>query len=386
MKISFVYDAVYPWEKGGAQKRVWELARRLSDDHEVHMYGMYYWDGPRKIEKEGVILHGVCRPYELYSDGRRAIPPAIKFAAKLAPALLKENFDIIDCQQFPYFPVFTTKAHELLRSSSLVVTWYEVWGDYWYDYLGLRGSLGKFIERLAVQLPHTIIPISSFILEDLQNVGRSANMTVVENGVDFHGIQDITPTRDSWDLIYVGRLSEHKRVNWLLDAISLASRQIGAPIETCIIGDGPERSRLETRALNLDIHRQVDFKGFIESDKEVIGMMKSSKAFVLPSIREGFPNTILEANACGKPAIIVDHPENGSKAVVEDGTTGIVTQPKPKSIAKSITQILGDDEVYQHLSKNALEFGREHDWEIIVDDLEQAYSKALRHNINSIPQ
>jgi hypothetical protein len=72
-------------------------------DHEVHLYGMHYWDGPETIEKEGVILHGVCEPYELYTDGRRFIPQAIKFAANLAPHLLREDFDIIDCQQFPYF-------------------------------------------------------------------------------------------------------------------------------------------------------------------------------------------------------------------------------------------------------------------------------------------
>jgi hypothetical protein len=51
MRICFVYDAVHPWEKGGAQKRVWELARRLANDHKVHFYGMHYWDGSETIEK-----------------------------------------------------------------------------------------------------------------------------------------------------------------------------------------------------------------------------------------------------------------------------------------------------------------------------------------------
>src|SRR6056297_1579194 len=103
MKIAFVYDAVYPWEKGGAQKRIWELACRLAADHDVHLYGMHYWDGPATIEREGVTLHGVCEPKELYVNGRRSIPQALSFAANLAPALLGEEFDIIDCQEFPYF-------------------------------------------------------------------------------------------------------------------------------------------------------------------------------------------------------------------------------------------------------------------------------------------
>lgn len=57
MKLALIYDAVFPWEKGGAQKRVWELARRLADDHDVHLYGMHYWDGPVVIEREGVSIH-----------------------------------------------------------------------------------------------------------------------------------------------------------------------------------------------------------------------------------------------------------------------------------------------------------------------------------------
>ena len=46
MKIAFVYDAIYPYVKGGVEKRVWELAVRLSRrGHEVHLFGMKFWDG-----------------------------------------------------------------------------------------------------------------------------------------------------------------------------------------------------------------------------------------------------------------------------------------------------------------------------------------------------
>ena len=89
MKIAFLYDAVYPYEKGGAQKRIWELARRLADNHDVHLYGMHYWDGPPVIERENVTLHGVCEPQELYVEGRRSIPQAIYFAVTLLPTLLR---------------------------------------------------------------------------------------------------------------------------------------------------------------------------------------------------------------------------------------------------------------------------------------------------------
>ena len=43
MKIAYIYDAVYPWIKGGAKKRIYEIGRRLADKHEVHWYGIGWW-------------------------------------------------------------------------------------------------------------------------------------------------------------------------------------------------------------------------------------------------------------------------------------------------------------------------------------------------------
>lgn len=374
MKIAFVYDAVFPWEKGGAQKRVWELARRLADDHDVHLYGMHYWEGPATMDREGVTFHGVCEPYELYTDGRRSIPQAIKFAVQLAPRLVRDDFDVIDCQQFPYFPIFVAKGHELLRQSSLVVTWYEVWDDYWKDYLGTKGIFGKTIERLTAVLPETIIPISSFIRDDLRSIGRTDGLHVVENGVDAYSHQELPAAETRWDVIYVGRLAEHKNVGWLLDAVATASAQLDRHVTACIIGDGPERNALERHADDVGVADRVTFQGFVEADEDVIAHMKATTVFVLPSVREGFPNTILEANACGVPSIVVDHPENGSTAVVEDGETGFVVEPEPDAIAARIVDLLEDDDLLARLSASARSYGEAHDWDNVVADLEEVYS------------
>ncbi|MFC7135271.1 MULTISPECIES: glycosyltransferase family 4 protein [Salinibaculum] len=374
MKIAFVYDAVYPWEKGGAQKRIWELARRLADDHDVHLYGMHYWDGPAVIEREGVTFHGVCEPRELYVDGRRSIPQALYFAAAVAPALLREDFDIIDCQEFPYFPAFPAKAHELLRDSTLVVTWYEVWDDYWYDYLGWKGIFGQAVEQVTARLAETVIPISAYIEADLRSLGRTDGLSVVENGVDFDGLQEVPEADADWDVIYVGRLSEHKNVDLLLDAVDRVSTQLDRPLSCAIIGDGPEREALEAEARERGVTDQVEFLGFVEADEDVIANLKAASVFVLPSIREGFPNTILEANACGVPSIVVEHEENGSTAVVDDGETGYITDVSAAAIADRLADCLTDETLLEDLSRGARAFGRAHDWDVIVDELEKVYS------------
>ena len=104
MKIAMVYDAIYPWVKGGGEKRIYELSKRLvAQGHEVHLFGLNWWRGPEIIEKNDIILHGVCDKMELYVNGRRSISEAIIFSIKLLPALARERYDIIDVTAFPYF-------------------------------------------------------------------------------------------------------------------------------------------------------------------------------------------------------------------------------------------------------------------------------------------
>src|SRR5512136_252867 len=116
MKIAFIYDVIYPFVKGGVEKRVRELAVRLSArGHDVHIIGMTYWKGSDSLEKDGVILHGICPAQPLYADGRRNIREALSFGIHLIPFLMREKFDVIDCQQFPYFSCFPVKMASVMK-------------------------------------------------------------------------------------------------------------------------------------------------------------------------------------------------------------------------------------------------------------------------------
>ena len=144
MRIVFVSDVVYPYVKGGAEKRIYEVSRRLAAaGHEVHVYGQQWWDGPRILVEDNVTYHGVCRPRPLYVNGRRSVTEAIWFAVCLLGPLLRERFDVIDCNEHPYFPLFTCKIVRTLKGGRLFATWHEVWGDYWYEYLGTRRDCGQ---------------------------------------------------------------------------------------------------------------------------------------------------------------------------------------------------------------------------------------------------
>ena len=377
MKIAYVYDAIYPWIKGGAEKRIYEISKRLAErGHEVHLYGIKWWDGERDIAVDGVYLHGIGKWDNLYVNGRRSIKEGLYFGLKTLTGL-KGDFDIIDCQEFPYFSCFSAKIRSLLKKSELVITWYEIWGDYWFEYLGKKGFFGWSVERTTAKIPHLAIPISEKIKEDLKSLGVSEEiMRVVPNGVDFYGLQGIKPFSERFDVIYVGRLISHKNVGVLLKAISEVKEEI-PDVKCGIIGDGPEMNKLKVLSRELELNDNVKFFSFIESDEEVYARMKASKVFVLPSTREGFPNTILEANSCGLPAIIVRHKNNAGVGVVKEGYNGFILNLSPEEIAKRIICLLQDENARDKLSRNALEFAKMHDWNVIVDKIERVYKDGV---------
>ncbi len=381
MKIGFVYDAVYPWVKGGGEKRIYEIGKRLvTKGHDVHLFGVKWWDGSDIIEREGMILHGVCEKMELYVNGRRSISEAIIFSIKLLPHLYKENkennqkFDIIDVTAFPYFSVFVVKLVSLIKRVPIVVTWHEVWGDYWYDYLGWKGFFGKFIENIASKSGKSIA-VSQMTKKNLESLGlKNKDISIIPNGIDLKRISNIIPNIDRCDIIFVGRLIKEKNIDILLKAVDYVRHEL-CDIKCYIIGDGPEKDNLIKFVADRRLNNNVTFFGFMEYD-EVISRIKSSKLFVLPSSREGFGIVIIEAFACGIPVITVKHERNAACQLVNN-ETGIVTNLDVYEIGDAIYRMIDNDKLQDNMSKSAMTVVQEYDWDNIVDGLICIYKELV---------
>lgn len=373
-------DAIYPYNVGGADKRLWELARKLAENskHEVHIYGMKWWQGPDTIVTNNVHLHGVCKVRELYNeDGVRSIKEALVFSLKVLLPLLKADYDVIDCNQFPYLPCFSGKIASIIKRKPLVITWLEVWDAYWVSYLGtIGGSVGRIIERLTMRLPDGIVAISQKTRIDLIKRGkvRSERIDVIPVGIDLERIVKIAPARESTDVLFAGRLIHEKRVDLLLNAIAVAKKEI--PTITCaIIGDGPERGLLEDLAVKLGVEENVSFTGFVDQDG-LTAYMKASKVFVLPSIREGFGLVIVEANACGLPVISIRHDMSAVRELVEDGVNGfLVNDISSREIAEAITKLVTDEALRERLAENGFAMAKKYGWSDISTKIIDTYKK-----------
>ncbi|MEN6552522.1 MAG: glycosyltransferase family 4 protein [Methanobacterium sp.] len=375
MKIAFIYDAVYPFITGGAEKRVYELARRLVQrGHDVHWYGVGWWwpeKGQKDIEMEGIHLHGVCKPMDLYNCERRSINEAVYFAVRLLPKLGREKFDVIDCQGFPFFSCFTAKLNSLFGGSPLIITLHEVWNDYWYEYLGKAGFFGKLVEKVMVNLTGRIITVSKKTKFDLKAIKSSEKSLVIPNGIDFNYISKIGPAGEKSDVIFAGRLIKEKNVEILIKAISNVKEKI-PDIKCCIIGDGPERVKLEKLVQELNIQDNVEFKGFMKDYDNLISYMKSSEVFVLPSTREGFGIVVIEANACGLPVVVVDHKMNAASDLIINNKNGIVSGFSKDDIAENIINMINKK---KEMQDGCIQTSKEYDWDKIVDTLEEFYKR-----------
>ncbi|MCE5213367.1 MAG: glycosyltransferase family 4 protein [Methanobacterium sp.] len=376
MKIAYVYDAVYPWVKGGAEKRVYELAKRLAArGHDVHWYGMGYWltNGEKNIERDGIKFHAVCRPLELYEGDRRSIKQAIYFSWMLLFKLRAGKYDIIDCQGFPFFSCYAAKINTFFGRSALIITLHEVWNNYWYEYLGKAGFFGKLTEKIMVNLTNKIITVSNKTKEDLKELKPSEKSIIIPNGIDLEEIDSIDPYYEKSDIIFVGRLIKEKNTDLLIKSIIQVKKSF-PNIKCVIIGEGPEKQNLESLIDEYHLEENIQFLGFLDDYHNIIAHMKSSKVLALPSQREGFGIVVLEANACGLPAVVIDYPMNAAKDLIENGKNGFIAENTEESLAEKIIEAIN---LKEEMAQFCRDLAQSYNWDKIVDKLEVAYWEFL---------
>jgi glycosyltransferase involved in cell wall biosynthesis len=344
-RIAFVSDSVWPYNKGGKERRLHEISRRLiKEGRQVDIYTMKWWDGPRTIKtKDGIYLHAISRKYPLYKGERRSISEALLFSLGCWRLAFKK-FDAVDVDSMPFFPLFVVRPICWARRKKLYATWHEVWGrEYWNTYLGVSGRFGAIVEWAAMHMPDVIVSNSDHTTRSLKATGFSRQIVTVPLGVDVDNILMVEPSDHQSDVIFAGRLLENKNVNLLIDAIARVKRT-HRNINCLIVGNGPERKKLEALVARHKLENNVTFFNFLDEHNEVYALMKSSKMFVLPSVREGFSLVTVEANACNIPVITTTHSQNAAKDLITEGENGLLSEPNAKDLAKQIRRILKEYE------------------------------------------
>ncbi|HEU4928899.1 MAG TPA: glycosyltransferase family 4 protein, partial [Candidatus Krumholzibacteria bacterium] len=178
---------------------------------------------------------------------------------------------------------------------------------------------------------------------------REENVRVIYNGVDTIAFRSATPVErsvtrralgladDDVVLIAVGSLKPIKGVDVLLHAMAPLVRK-QPRLRLVVVGDGPDRSALESLARELSMADRVSFLG-LRADVDVV--LRAADALVLPSRTEALPTVLLEAMASGLPVVATR--VGGVPEIVEEGRSGLMVPPEDASALGSVLARVATD-------------------------------------------
>ena len=175
----------------------------------------------------------------------------------------------------------------------------------------------------------------------------------------------------------VGRLSRVKNHHYLIDAFAtlLRSRAVWSDrLRLVIVGDGPERSALETLIARSGLEERVLISGYSD---QVPSFLACMDLFVLPSHSEGVSNTLLEAQATGLPAVATA--VGSTPELVVDGQTAILVDvDDSEALANSISLLLAEPARIRAMGERSRQYVTSRfSWERVAHDYGRVYCKAL---------
>ncbi|MEM2125321.1 MAG: glycosyltransferase family 4 protein [Candidatus Methanosuratincola sp.] len=237
-----------------------------------------------------------------------------------------------------------------------------------------------FQQRIVSVFVDQYIAVSDAIARQLyQDFGvQSGKVKVIRNSIPYAQyssgadpeLRAVLDRGTGWPVVLtVARLDNQKGHRFLLEAICRLPETV-----LVLAGDGPERVSLEELVNHLGLSERVLFLGYRCDVPELLG---SCDIFVLPSLYEGLPLSVLEAMAAGKT--VVATAVGGTSEAVQDGETGFLVPPgDPAALAEAIQRVLADPGLAQKMGAAGKErVRREFSVEAMAQGVNQIYEKFM---------
>lgn len=330
MKI-VMHCVYFPPEVGGLESHVYHLCRALAarghrvemvtsrsqpglPDHEV-MDGVDVWRTwfPAR-NPPGWVLHGIGSIPRMLERARGAdILHAQDIASVPAAAAARARTGA------PMVTTFHT-SHFLKRARR------PLW----------RPILGRF-----VRTSDHALAASAEIARVAEGLAPGTHVEAVTNGVEtslFRPVPPTLPPTERWRLLVPRRLFPKNGVEYLVRAMPYIVREVDA--EAVLIGDGPERGRLEELALALGVADRIRFLGKRRND-EMPGLLSSGDLAIFPSLMEATSVAALEAMSCALP--VAASRVGGLPEIVDDEVGGLFEPADARSLAARVLALLASD-------------------------------------------
>jgi len=243
-----------------------------------------------------------------------------------------------------------------------------------------HGRLDRWTTGFVTQTVCVSAGVAEFSIHETRL--SPARLSVIPNGVDLESFAqapsaDLSPwgiATGSPVVLTVARLEPQKGIGDLLQAVP-AILELVPECQFLIVGEGPDRARLEAQARALGIASSVHFAGL---RTDVPGLLKAATLFVLPSHWEGMPNALLEAMASPLPVVATD--VEGSREVVLHEHNGLRIRPgKPAEISAALLRLLQDHTLARRLAAEAQQtVSKRFTTQSMVASYDQLYGSLLK--------
>jgi glycosyltransferase involved in cell wall biosynthesis len=343
MRVCVVYDCLFPYTVGGAERWYRNLSERLAaDGHDVTYVTLRQWDRGERAEVEGVRVLAAGPRMALYTDsGRRRILPPLVFGLGVFFHLLRHarRYDVVHTCSFPYFSLLAAGALRPLLRFGLVVDWHEVWSrSYWISYLGrFGGALGYGVQLLCARLPQRAFCFSRLHTARLRAEGARGEVTFLEG--EYAGSLDPpTPSPSDPLVVFAARMIPEKRAPLGVAAVAAAARRV-PDLRGRFFGDGPERDAVLRAITEHGARESIDAPGFVAAER-IESELRRAMCMLLPSSREGYGMVVIEAASRGTPSIVVAGEDNAATELIEEGVNGFVApSADAETIAAAIVRV-----------------------------------------------
>jgi glycosyltransferase involved in cell wall biosynthesis len=160
-------------------------------------------------------------------------------------------------------------------------------------------------------------------------------------------------------LAWAGRLAAGKGLETVIETVASFRPAAGvADLHLAILGDGPDRERLETLARSLGVANRVRWLGYVADRASYLDELAAADAFVFPSPAEGFPKVVLDAMAVGLP--VVASPSGTVGELAARGLVEAVRPGSPASLAAAVRRLAGDPDRVADLRQRGAAFASRH--------------------------
>jgi glycosyltransferase involved in cell wall biosynthesis len=350
------------------------MADEIMDEIHVHRF-RYFFNNLENLSQGISILNAIKQ-----KKSNILLVPLFFTAGSFKIFLLmqKYHFNIVHNHWLiPFSPV--TALCKYFFKYKLIIT------SHGSDVLGFsEGILGKLIQktsRFAIGRCDYYTVVSSEIkriAEERFKFDFRDKLRIISMGIPYKQFSKVKPNfeRDLFTIIFVGRLTELKGTNYLLEAVRILKNQ-GITFRCKIIGDGPERRNLENLTEQLKIANQVKFIGFVPH-KNIPEHLNDAGVFVGPSIttedgyKEGFGLVFVEAMAAGLP--VIGSRSGGITDIVKHMETGLLVEEKDsEQIAECIKELYGNISLRERLIMNGKKIAENYSWPKIANQYSELY-------------